>query len=603
MQQEQRPPHPPFRPTNRPILCYRCGEYGHYQSKCPLPEGSPPCHHYPNSKDHYSKDCPKQRASSSSGSTQDQQEFTFPKINLITVNTIPQPSAATHLVNPQQVEVLNGVLTRAQRAALGLSLPTNPSPSSSLPHTDSTDEPFIGARSKPTSMLSDIDGAFLEAVAELQQWQEGTEKINLSLLYRYMYASECTTVQLAEYRLQSTTCITCVVTRNMASSTRKLPQEVLRKKSQRRQIESSSAEEEASENNSQDIEEMTSSEANDESYRVPSHTVDPEYSSESDSGNSSSPEREHKNISRKAQSMIQHAIRRPTKSKSQTPFTLNFYLQQPQPPLKEIFSTNQLQQLGLTALASKELSVDVPGDMVHELLNRFPKVRGHTLTPTRIGHALGMTTFPAVIPATRTYSGLSKEATIQACQELLHSDHPDYARNKELWNVFKYYFLLRDVKESKRSLPTLFSHCEGLYCLVHTIPCGFHQILYTSLQSRAKRFRAQVQSVQSSFQCFATPMLAWVINIHISPIDVDVETPTPQSKARGKEVPSESVKGSNGIFRTKSINLIMSKKFPEAFENKLQCCPTASGTGIMGKIGMWPKEAGVEPKARRGTNV
>ncbi|MCO5554427.1 hypothetical protein L7F22_007957 [Adiantum nelumboides] len=169
MQQEQRPPRPPFRPTNRPILCYRCGEYGHYQSKCPSPEGSPPCHHCPDSKDHYSKDCPKQRAFSSSGSTQNQQEFTFPKINLITVNTIPQPSPATHVVNPQQVEEPNGVLTLAQRAALGLSLPTNPSPPSPLPQSNSTDEPFFAARSKPTSMLSDIDGAFLEAMAELQQ--------------------------------------------------------------------------------------------------------------------------------------------------------------------------------------------------------------------------------------------------------------------------------------------------------------------------------------------------------------------------------------------------------------------------------------------------
>ncbi|RYA83565.1 hypothetical protein DD594_27160 [Enterobacter cloacae complex sp. 4DZ1-17B1] len=38
------------------MLCYRCGEYGHYQSKCPLPEGSPPCRHCPESKDHCSKD-------------------------------------------------------------------------------------------------------------------------------------------------------------------------------------------------------------------------------------------------------------------------------------------------------------------------------------------------------------------------------------------------------------------------------------------------------------------------------------------------------------------------------------------------------------------
>ncbi|MCO5551802.1 hypothetical protein L7F22_005304 [Adiantum nelumboides] len=90
-------------------------------------------------------------------------------INLITVNTFPQPSLATHVVNPQQVGEPTGILTRAQRAALGLNLPTGPSPPSPLPHCDLTDEPFIGAKSRPTSMLSDIDGAFLEVVAYLQQ--------------------------------------------------------------------------------------------------------------------------------------------------------------------------------------------------------------------------------------------------------------------------------------------------------------------------------------------------------------------------------------------------------------------------------------------------
>ncbi|MCO5561628.1 hypothetical protein L7F22_015249 [Adiantum nelumboides] len=178
MQQEQRPPHPPYCPSNRPILCYRCGEYGHYQSKCALPEGSPPCHHCSDSKDHYSKDCPKQRASFSSGSTPNKQDFTFPKINLITVNTIPQPSPAIHVVNPQQVGEPAGVLTRAQRAALGLSLPASPSPPSPLPQHVSSDEPFIGAKSRPTSMLSDINGAFLEAVAQLGAVFDDVQKEN-----------------------------------------------------------------------------------------------------------------------------------------------------------------------------------------------------------------------------------------------------------------------------------------------------------------------------------------------------------------------------------------------------------------------------------------
>ncbi|MCO5603922.1 hypothetical protein L7F22_058078 [Adiantum nelumboides] len=131
---QTRYPRPPPRPSNRPILCYRCGEYGHYQSKCALPEGSPPCCHCPEAKDHYSKDCPKQRASTSTASNQGQSDFTFPKINMISVSTTPQAAPSTHVVIPQDtkqtVEEPVGVLTRSQRAALGLKLPECP-PSSS----------------------------------------------------------------------------------------------------------------------------------------------------------------------------------------------------------------------------------------------------------------------------------------------------------------------------------------------------------------------------------------------------------------------------------------------------------------------------------------
>ncbi|MCO5573531.1 hypothetical protein L7F22_027302 [Adiantum nelumboides] len=132
--EQTRYPRPPPRPSNRPILCYRCGEYGQYQSKCALPEGSPPCRHCPEAKDHYSKDCPKQRASTSTASNQGQSDFTFPKINMISVSTIPHAAPSTHVVIPQDtkqtVEEPVGVLTRSQRAALGLKLPKCP-PSSS----------------------------------------------------------------------------------------------------------------------------------------------------------------------------------------------------------------------------------------------------------------------------------------------------------------------------------------------------------------------------------------------------------------------------------------------------------------------------------------
>ncbi|KAH7292004.1 hypothetical protein KP509_29G046700 [Ceratopteris richardii] len=66
-------------------MCYRCGEYGHFQRKCSLPEGFPPCKFCPDTMDHYSKDCPKQKASTR-GSAPSYQ------VNVISVNKGKQPT-------------------------------------------------------------------------------------------------------------------------------------------------------------------------------------------------------------------------------------------------------------------------------------------------------------------------------------------------------------------------------------------------------------------------------------------------------------------------------------------------------------------------------
>ncbi|MCO5576783.1 hypothetical protein L7F22_030603 [Adiantum nelumboides] len=464
MQQEQRLPRPPYCPSNRPILCYRCGEYGHYQSKCALPEGSPPCHHRPDSKDHYSKDCPKQRASSSSGSTQNQQEFTFPKINLITVNTISQPSPATHVVNPQQIGVSAGVLTRAQRAALGLmSHQTNPllvlkavgivekvpfkvqeftfnldfvvvslSPVEGgfplligrpwLRHTKAlhdwgNDAMWIHTPGYPMQSIR-LEGGMDPVVhhsslsvhfspdleqptppdgsdEDLLQWLQATTAmpcyvVSIQALPEDTPSSPATQAEqelvFSQSQWHSSACMLLWFCKSMAGGTRHKRREVLSKNQPSLEQEISAAEEEEereSAHSSHGATDMTSSDASDESYKCSSHMVDPDSSSQSDLGPSRGPQ-------------------------------------------------EQLQKLGLTALATARLPTDVPGEMVHELLNRFSKVRGHNLTPERIGHALGMTTFSSVKPTTRTYSKISKDATIQACQDLLRSDHPNYTRNMEL---------------------------------------------------------------------------------------------------------------------------------------------------------------------------
>ncbi|MCO5598995.1 hypothetical protein L7F22_053094 [Adiantum nelumboides] len=102
----------------------------------------------------------------------------------------------------------------------------------------------------------------------------------------------------------------------MASNTRHIRRKVLRRKRSSREQESSAVEEEESDHSSHGVMEMTSSEARDESYRVPSHMVDPDSSSQSDSGSSSNPQVDPRNKRKKAQHVLHHGISRPTKSKS-----------------------------------------------------------------------------------------------------------------------------------------------------------------------------------------------------------------------------------------------------------------------------------------------
>ncbi|MCO5613227.1 hypothetical protein L7F22_067503 [Adiantum nelumboides] len=89
---------------------------------------------------------------------------------MISINTVPQPAPSTHVVTPQDtketVEELVGVLTISQRTALGLKLPEC-TPSTSEVHTSNIHKK--GKEIQQDPMISDIDGAFLEAIADLQQ--------------------------------------------------------------------------------------------------------------------------------------------------------------------------------------------------------------------------------------------------------------------------------------------------------------------------------------------------------------------------------------------------------------------------------------------------
>ncbi|MCO5597398.1 hypothetical protein L7F22_051474 [Adiantum nelumboides] len=76
----------------------------------------------------------------------------------------------------------------------------------------------------------------------------------------------------------------------MGNNTRHIRRELFSRKRPSREQGSSAVEEEESDHSSHGVTEMTSSEASDESYKVPSHMVDPDSSSQSDSGPSSRPQ-------------------------------------------------------------------------------------------------------------------------------------------------------------------------------------------------------------------------------------------------------------------------------------------------------------------------
>lgn len=142
-------------------MCYRCGEYMHYQNWCSLPEGAPPCWHCPNLKDHYTHDCPKQRPSTSAHQVM-VSDYVPLHSHLISVTS--SPSLSTHIVSPHvgtsTTPQALGVVTHAQRLGKATEEPSQVSaaaprfshpglPSFSRPATPSFSHPEL-----PTAQLS-----------------------------------------------------------------------------------------------------------------------------------------------------------------------------------------------------------------------------------------------------------------------------------------------------------------------------------------------------------------------------------------------------------------------------------------------------------------
>ncbi|MCO5584172.1 hypothetical protein L7F22_038095 [Adiantum nelumboides] len=453
---QTRYPRPPPRPSNRPILCYRCGEYGHYQSKCALPEGSPPCRHCPEAKDHYSKDCPKQRASTSTASNQGQSDFTFPKINMISVSTIPHAAPSTHVVIPQDtkqtVEEPVGVLTRSQRAALGLKLPECP-PSSSEVQTSTIHKKDMKTRQQ-----------------------------------------------------------------NLASEYEE----------------------------SEEAERLDSESSDDSEYEPASQENSSDDQPQEDSPSASRGTGATDKISTSN-------IPRPSNALSDNPIQVVFHLNPPKHALSEVFSPQQLSQLGLQSLAQVDLMSNMvtPGKLGAMFLT-FPKLNNKILYIEHLGRAMGIQNMPIPLLASKTYSRLTPREIADACDELLFASHPDFQRHLKIFHILHYYFLMRFPVVNSLSLPSPRLY-DMFCCLCHSLPYPFHVTMFKALQNRTKRFKTQRKGKAEKFHCYAAPIMQWMAQL-ILESDTPGSSQPPATDKGKRPLPGRGVQTRGGHSKRTKVS-------------------------------------------------
>ncbi|MCO5604857.1 hypothetical protein L7F22_059031 [Adiantum nelumboides] len=233
------------------------------------------------------------------------------------------------------------------------------------------------------------------------------------------------------------------------------------------------------------------------------------------------------NQSQMADISVTAIVPRPLDATSKIPIQVIFHLTPPKYTLLNVFSTQQLSQLGLQEFAKTDLFAGtVSTAKLSALLLTFPKFNDKVLTLEYLVQSMGMANTPTPPTDSRTYAALSPTDIVTECEQLLSESYPDYTRHAQLFSLLHYYFVLRTPVAGANTLPSP-TLKDMFFCLCKGIPFPFHATLFKSLRDRAKRFRSQRRGKADSFNCYATPIMNWVVRI-ISEMPIPT---TPLTKA------------------------------------------------------------------------
>ncbi|MCO5574531.1 hypothetical protein L7F22_028318 [Adiantum nelumboides] len=225
-------------------------------------------------------------------------------------------------------------------------------------------------------------------------------------------------------------------------------------------------------------------------------------------------------------------IPRPSNALSDNPIQVVFHLNPPKHALSEVFSPQQLSQLGLQSLAQVDLlsNMVTPGKLGTMLLT-FPKLNNKILNVEHLGRAMGIKNMPIPLPASKTYSRLTPRETADACDELLSASHPDFQRHQKIFHILHYYFLMRVPVVNSLSLPSPRLY-DMFFCLCHSLPYPFHVTMLKAIQNWTKRFKAQRKGKAEKFHCYAAPIMQWMAQL-ISESDTPGSSQSPATE-KGK---------------------------------------------------------------------
>ncbi|MCO5568914.1 hypothetical protein L7F22_022616 [Adiantum nelumboides] len=246
-------------------------------------------------------------------------------------------------------------------------------------------------------------------------------------------------------------------------------------------------------------------------------------------------------------------IPRPSNALSDNPIQVVFHLNPPKHALSEVFSPQQLSQLGLQSLAQVDLlsNMVTPGKLEAMLLS-FPKLNNKILNVEHLGRAMGIKNMPIPLPASKMYSRITPRETADACDELLSASHPDFQRHQKIFHILHYYFLMRFPVVNSLSLPSPRLY-DMFFCLCHSLPYPFHVTMFKAIQNRTKRFKTQRKGKAEKFHCYAAPIMLWMAQL-ISESDTPGSSQAPATDKGKRPISGRGVQTRGGHSKRTKVS-------------------------------------------------